>query len=98
MHERHVIGVAVVIDALEKITRPDFGRQHFEDAVRFHVRIAWKYRRSSNAKICEDQAEIFLSWITFCVDLAGKGSIFRGLLGALAGAVEQPTVIHAADA
>src|SRR5258706_8554124 len=98
MHEGHVIGVAVVVDALEKITRPNFGGGHFEDAVLFHVRIARKRRRFSRAEVGEDQSQVFPRWTISDADLGREGFIFSGLFGALTGAVKQPAVIHTTDA
>src|SRR5258706_6623516 len=98
MHEGHVIGVAVVVDALEKITRPNFGREHFDDAVLFHVRIARKRRRFTRAEVGEDQSQVFPRWTISDADLGPEGFSFGGLLTALAGAVKQPAGIHATDA
>ena len=55
VHERDMVGVAVVVDALEKIARPDFRRQHFDDAGLFHMWIAREGWRFACAEVSEDQ-------------------------------------------
>ena len=57
-----------------------------------------EWRRLAVAEITKDEAKIFLRRIGLDPDLAGKARLLGGLFDALAGAIELPAVIDAADA
>src|SRR6516165_395728 len=89
--------VHAVLEALQIIAGHVLNAPHLDHPVARAMRKMRKRRRLAVAEIAEDQAEMLAGRIGTDLHLAGKARFLGRLLDALAGAVELPAVIDAAD-
>ena len=98
MDEGDVGRIAVVVHALKEIAGPFHRGENLEHAFFLHMPVAWKWWRFTVAKISEDQTEIFPRRAAWNPDFLRERFFLGRLLDALAGFIENPTMINAADA
>src|SRR5580692_5173532 len=89
--------VHAVLKALQIIAGHMLDVPDLDQAFARAVRKMRKRRRLAGAEIAEDEAQIFARRIGAQLHLAGKARFLGRLIDALAGAIELPAMIDAAD-
>jgi hypothetical protein len=97
VHEGDVHFIHAVLKALEIIAGHRLDVPQIDKSVRPLARVWRELRRIAFAEVGKDQAHVLARRVASGFDFLSKAGILRGLLDALAGAVELPPMIDAAN-